>query len=1472
MAATRVRSRFDADSHYTQAHDADANAEFNQLWNEIMSAVDEANGSSSSQVDRAPPAAPALAHQAVQASHEQDRERTRLGDFTASLALRNAVPLADADAARSLFDAHTFGLAGEYARHLRRAFRDAQLPCGPPMQQRLTLFRADSNPFDIQHPPRSFAHEDGGVNMLLASGAPQPSLLDHDGPHHAPTDGPLLPAQPAAADMEGAASALPATSDAPAAAPAAAAPPALPDFTAGEDGALPAPDLSLNTTAAATSLPTPLGEPISLAQPLNMGLAMDMDMSMNMNMNMDLNMNVPINGLDMAGDFMPMNLPDHDAASEERLTAFARLRFDDGSYYMHTYQIILGRNLALARKDMRRLAKVDLLKAQGDVDAANELLHGKKRKRGRRGAPSVISEKGGIVSARIESMPLEYQQRRHPSQSASSGSHQNGEAAEEKPAERAPQDVIMQAFPERPDHFDGHVPEDPHDCPLVPIHPEHITAKTGNQGPKGISRRHAKIFYNFEEGTFCIEVLGNNGLHHEGEFCPQGAIVQLDHGDNLSIGAVNMQFYLPDIALTEQQRHRQESGSRPMSFSFENGHGEMESEEEMSSDSEGQMSINPRQVYYHPVDSEMESEDDANDDDIDEYEEPAPKQKIKLKLKAPRPRPRDLSPPRKKSKKELKKALEKKKRKHRDREEIDYDPEESPIKKIKKIRPPPEEPIRTSPVKEPKAPREVKEVKEVKEKEIQEPKAAKEVKEPKEPKDKGKAPTKAPSKTPAPDEATPDAVTKETPVKEKPEPVKSVPTDSPPLLRKPLEAEIEAGGEIEGLITEEMARQHNLPASLVGHVVEKRKGPGRPPKDGIMSKRQRSQLIKQAKEIERAKAAGIDPADIPAPSIKPKITKRKDSNAGEGDGDDILESTEKGDGTIMGDKKQAKPIKPPRTPSPEMRIEDYSEEQLQRPSANYVVLIHEAISSSGNGQMNLQQIYNYIEKKYPWYKFKTTTSGWQSSVRHNLGQHDAFVKGDKEGKGFNWRINPEVSIEKERRKRQVSPPVNHAQRQQYYPPPNGYPPYPPQPGYPYHPGMPPPGMPPAPPRLPPSMMASAPRLPPSMARDANVATPAAPQGAPPPSPYASPWAGGNPAGSPPAPMPPRPYPQPPHGTPPVSSAGAGPSGQYGVLYPTSAPPSHNGHTAASPYGGQYATAGASPYGPGPGRPYAPYPSQGYPPAGPPGPPGPPAQNPAQPHSQPAPQAQPGQALPASSPAPYTPGRYPANTNQDLIRQLEAFRRVYLAQRSEDGEDKKVDNAIRAFIDTSVPQASLTESEQQLLTAISNIPHLRDYRANPTVVKQENTTAQHPVTSTAAAGTAAAIAADAAASTTPNTLSNVQPQQALQPQSTASPATPAPAPTAPATPVPATSEPHKFTPNMTVAAATAVAPAPPGPVSSLPPSHRPSVEPLTPVPGSPAVQNGTPLIKRSVTEITAADLAAKATDKKPEDDNAPGKTE
>ncbi|KAI5794874.1 fork head domain-containing protein, partial [Pyronema domesticum] len=74
------------------------------------------------------------------------------------------------------------------------------------------------------------------------------------------------------------------------------------------------------------------------------------------------------------------------------------------------------------------------------------------------------------------------------------------------------------------------------------------------------------------------------------------------------------------------------------------------------------------------------------------------------------------------------------------------------------------------------------------------------------------------------------------------------------------------------------------------------------------------------------------------------------------------------------------------------------------PSVSYVIMIYDAISNSPEKQLSLPQIYKAIETKYPYYKFRVTTNGWQSSVRHNLGQHKAFRKVDRAGKGWMWGI------------------------------------------------------------------------------------------------------------------------------------------------------------------------------------------------------------------------------------------------------------------------------------------------------------------------------------------------------------------------------------------------------------------------------------------------------------------------------------
>ena len=243
--------------------------------------------------------------------------------------------------------------------------------------------------------------------------------------------------------------------------------------------------------------------------------------------------------------------------------------------------------------------------------------------------------------------------------------------------------------------------------------------------------------------------------------------------------------------------------------------------------------------------------------------------------------------------------------------------------------------------------------------------------------------------------------------------------------------------------------------------VPKRKGPGRPPKNGIISKREQALLARQAREEAKAAAQkGSGPAPVRGkgktgrdtkptkqeetnlqPNGKRKYTKRKRAGGIE-DQQGARESTEQTDSvppeqtgaaaSLSKPAKEKKPPKPPRSPSPVFDESTMTPEQLAKPSASYVILIHEALKNSATGQMSLPQIYRAIERRYPFYKLRVQTQGWQSSVRHNLSQHPAFRKIERDGKGWMWGLVPEVSIEKEKKRRTTPPPA--PQQQHYYPP------------------------------------------------------------------------------------------------------------------------------------------------------------------------------------------------------------------------------------------------------------------------------------------------------------------------------------------------------------------------------------------------------------------------------------------------------
>ncbi|KAF2151428.1 hypothetical protein K461DRAFT_280218 [Myriangium duriaei CBS 260.36] len=254
-------------------------------------------------------------------------------------------------------------------------------------------------------------------------------------------------------------------------------------------------------------------------------------------------------------------------------------------------------------------------------------------------------------------------------------------------------------------------------------------------------------------------------------------------------------------------------------------------------------------------------------------------------------------------------------------------------------------------------------------------------------------------------------------------------------------------------------------------IPQKRKGPGRPPKNGVMSKRDEAIIKRKKKELQKAGREIPPLTELLAMARAEAGTTKKGDEAGEGE--TAVPSSGTGTGSVpaadgtassadpsvktqtAAEIEAAKARKQAKSPSPQKPESEYTEEELKKPQKTYVVLIHDALSASTTGIMDLQQIYDAIQKMYPYYKYKSQTQGWQSSIRHNLIGSEAFEEAGKIGKGRLWKINPNYPIDKEKKRRAPTPPTDkpsypYYQNGQYQN--NSYPAYRPSPyGTPYGP-------------------------------------------------------------------------------------------------------------------------------------------------------------------------------------------------------------------------------------------------------------------------------------------------------------------------------------------------------------------------------------------------------------------------------------
>ena len=247
----------------------------------------------------------------------------------------------------------------------------------------------------------------------------------------------------------------------------------------------------------------------------------------------------------------------------------------------------------------------------------------------------------------------------------------------------------------------------------------------------------------------------------------------------------------------------------------------------------------------------------------------------------------------------------------------------------------------------------------------------------------------------------------------------------------------------------------------VEELPQKRKGPGRPPKNGLVSKRDQAMVLKKQKEYEKrgeqaptydnlvqmvrqenknkeaaakAIANGQPPPDM---SVMPSIETEHSPNAvnpmaGPSTGDGAQVSAASAEPVR---KSSPKPKRHVRTPSPFPPQSAYTEEELKRPQLTYIHILDQVLREHPTGGADLQEIYDRIQKRFPYYRYGVTTKGWESSVRHNLLGNHRFEPIGKSGKGQLWKINYNVPLDREK-KRKVTPPIRQpVQNGQYTQPP-----------------------------------------------------------------------------------------------------------------------------------------------------------------------------------------------------------------------------------------------------------------------------------------------------------------------------------------------------------------------------------------------------------------------------------------------------
>ncbi|KAF9187005.1 Forkhead box protein J2 [Haplosporangium sp. Z 11] len=114
-----------------------------------------------------------------------------------------------------------------------------------------------------------------------------------------------------------------------------------------------------------------------------------------------------------------------------------------------------------------------------------------------------------------------------------------------------------------------------------------------------------------------------------------------------------------------------------------------------------------------------------------------------------------------------------------------------------------------------------------------------------------------------------------------------------------------------------------------------------------------------------------------------------------------------GEGEAKSPRKKSASSGAKKTPEVPAGLEHFHS-KYPKPTHSYSYLITTAILESPQSQMTLNDIYEWVMDRYPWYR--TATNGWKNSIRHNLSLNKAFMRvprpPSEPGKGSYWRLDP----------------------------------------------------------------------------------------------------------------------------------------------------------------------------------------------------------------------------------------------------------------------------------------------------------------------------------------------------------------------------------------------------------------------------------------------------------------------------------